>query len=116
MRGDGGVGELDRKGLVWVLGVNDGKIVGEVPTGTMEGRGEGFGEWEEKGDGLEEGRVMSPIIGSLPSEAVTDRSSTPLRGGVREGLEPGGVAKEKEFGVSKWPRFLSERSSEETRW
>lgn len=72
MRGDGGVGELERKGLVWVMGVDDGKNEGEVPTGTMEGRGEGFGEGEEKGDGLEEGKVMSPIIGSLPLEVGTD--------------------------------------------
>lgn len=48
MKGDWGVEGLGRKGLVGVMGVNDGKNREEFPTEAVEGRGEGFGGRVEK--------------------------------------------------------------------
>lgn len=64
-----GRGEVSgRKGLVLgrVMGFNDGKICEGVPTISVEGRGKGFGEGEEKREESGEGRVMSPTPGTLP--------------------------------------------------
>lgn len=61
---------MERKGLVEGIGVNDGKNGEEVPMGTVERRGEGFGERVEKREGLreglKEGKVSSPTPEVLP--------------------------------------------------